>query len=124
MEVKTYFFDTYAFFEIITGNKSYMKFINGINFVTTKLNLMELYYGLLIKYGKEIADLHYDTNTAHCIMIKDEIIKEAMGFRKDNKKKNLSYIDCIGYVIAKKNGIKFLTGDKQFEGLPNVEFVK
>ena len=45
MEVKTYFFDTYAFFEIITGNKSYMKFINGINFVTTKLNLMELYYG-------------------------------------------------------------------------------
>ena len=32
--------------------------------------------------------------------------------------------DCIGYIIAKRLGMKFLTGDKEFEGFENVEFVK
>ncbi len=32
--------------------------------------------------------------------------------------------DCIGYIFAKQLGIKFLTGDKEFENLDNVEFVK
>ena len=32
--------------------------------------------------------------------------------------------DCIGYILAKNIGIKFLTGDKEFENLDNVEFVK
>jgi predicted nucleic acid-binding protein len=33
-------------------------------------------------------------------------------------------VDCISYALANRLGIKFLTGDMQFEGLPNVEFVK
>ena len=32
--------------------------------------------------------------------------------------------DCIGYIMAKKLNIKFLTGDKEFENFLNVEFVK
>ena len=39
------------------------------------------------------------------------------------KKFDLSYADCLGYVISKKLNIRFLTGDKQFKDLPNVEFV-
>ncbi len=34
------------------------------------------------------------------------------------------YIDCIGYVIARRMGVLFLTGDKEFEGLESAEFVK
>ena len=40
------------------------------------------------------------------------------------KKRNVSMTDCIGYILSKQLGIKFLTGDKEFENFPNVEFVK
>ena len=45
-------------------------------------------------------------------------------FKIKNIKRSLSYADCIGYIIALRYGIKFLTGDKEFETLENVEFVK
>ena len=38
--------------------------------------------------------------------------------------RNSSIPDAIGYTIAKKYNIRFLTGDKDFEGMENVEFVK
>ena len=53
-----------------------------------------------------------------------EIIQSAAEFKLANKSRNLSMADCIGYKLSEFLGIKFLTGDRQFEGLPNVEFVK
>ena len=47
-----------------------------------------------------------------------------MKFRYNNKKKEMSMTDCISYFMAKELGIKFLTGDKEFENLENVEFAK
>ena len=47
-----------------------------------------------------------------------------MDFRFLNKKSNLSYIDCIGYITAFKKEVKFVTGDDQFKNMKNVEFVK
>ncbi len=47
-----------------------------------------------------------------------------MQFRLKWKDRKVSIPDCIGYVMAKNLDIKFLTGDKEFEGLDNVEFVK
>ncbi len=38
--------------------------------------------------------------------------------------KKLSLIDALGYSYSRKLGIKFLTGDKEFSGLDNVEYVK
>ena len=58
------------------------------------------------------------------IDIKDIDIIEACKFRFLHRAKKLSYADCIGYALAKRNGLKFLTGDRRFEGLENVEFVK
>ncbi len=118
-----YFFDTYAFIEIIRGNKNYAIF-KKTEMATTKLNLMEVYYWLLNKFGKEAADIFYDETVQYAIEIPDEIIKEAMIFRMKNKPKNLSYVDCIGYMLAKTNSLKFLTGDREFKGMDNVEFVK
>lgn len=123
-ELKTLFFDNYAFYEIINGNDNYKKYQNGINIVTTKLNLMELHYGLILSYGKEIADKYYDLFVPFVIEINDEIIKLANEFRFQHKKKKLSYVDCIGYTLANSRNIKFLTGDKEFEKMYNVEFVK
>lgn len=52
------------------------------------------------------------------------VIEGASRFKLQYKKRNLSMTDCIGYILAKKLGIKFLTGDKEFEDMENVEFVK
>ena len=124
MGVTTYFFDTYAFYELISGNQNYLKYSRNVGIITTKLNLMELFYGLLIKYNEKVADNFYEKFLPYCTGIEDNVIKKAMTFRALNKKRNLSYVDCIGYIIAKQRNIKFLTGDKEFEYMENVEFVK
>ena len=38
--------------------------------------------------------------------------------------KKLSIPDAIGYTVAKRLGIKFLTGDKEFEHMEDTEFIK
>jgi uncharacterized protein len=123
MEI-SYFFDTYAFIEIIKQNKNYSKYIKEITIITTKLNLMELHYILLRTFGKQKADFYYDRFLPFAIDISDEVIKKANEFKLRNKSRNLSYVDCIGYILSRINCTKFLTGDKEFEGVENVEFVK
>ena len=124
MEIEEYFLDTYALYEIITGNKEYTRFKSGIAVITTKLNLMELYYGLLLRYDEKTASKYYDIFREYVVDISDNTIKQAMKIKKQNKKMNLSYVDCIGYRIALERKIKYLTGDKEFKNLPNVEYVK
>ncbi|MFH1916302.1 MAG: PIN domain-containing protein [Nanoarchaeota archaeon] len=123
MEV-AYFFDTYAYVELLRGNPAYVSLTKGVGAVTTKLNLLELHHTVLLTEGLEVADAHYDAFLACAVPIKDKIFKEASNFRFLHKKKDLSYVDCIGYVMARKLGIPLLTGDKAFEGMPGVEFVK
>ncbi len=120
----SFFFDTYAFYEIIVGNPNYLLFTKDIKIVTTQLNLMELYYQLLALYDKQQAVEFFRRYQEFIVPISNEIIIEAMDFRKQHYKQNLSYVDCIGYVIAKKMTTPFLTGDKQFEEMTNVKFVK
>ncbi len=123
-EIKSFFFDTYALFELVKGNPNYEKYKIGVSIATTKLNLMELHYVLLRLKGKEEAEFYFNEFNQFCIRYNDEILKQANEFRFENYKRDLSYVDCIGYIIAKKLGIKFLTGDGQFSGFENVEFVK
>ena len=120
----SFFFDTYAFYEIIVGNPNYLPFAKDVKIITTQLNLMELYYQLLSLYDKEKALGLFKRYEEFIVPISNAIIIEAMDFRKQNYKKNISYVDCIGYVIAKKMDIPFLTGDRQFEDKENVKFVK
>lgn len=124
MVEETFFYDTYAILEIIKGNSNYSNYLKNIGIVTTKLNLMELYYRLYILFGIETAELYYNKYNQFVFEISDLIIKKAMIFKAENRNKDLSYVDCIGYIFAKENKIKFLTGDEQFRGMPNVEFVK
>jgi predicted nucleic acid-binding protein len=42
---------------------------------------------------------------------------------KMNKKLYISYTDALGYYLAKKLKLKFLTGDSQFRGLDGVKFI-
>lgn len=118
-----YFFDTYAIIEILNQNTSYEKYKDKSAAITI-FNLSEIYYSCLNNLAEDEADLIYEKYKNAVIEIDDKIIKDAMKFRKANKKKNLSYADCIGYACAASNSMKFLTGDKEFQHLENVEFVK
>ncbi len=80
--------------------------------------------GLTPDDAKEIAKKFFGQFKDRVINIEEEYIFKASQFKMDNKKKNFSYADCLGYAIGLIYELKFLTGDKEFEKLENVEFVK
>ncbi len=121
---ETLFFDSYAFFEIIGGNPDYKRFAHGIGILTSKLNLMELYYGLSAAHGRETAARYFFKYAEYAVPVDFDVIPAAMDFRLENKAKRFSYADAIGYQLAQKYGVKFLTGDQAFKGFSGVEFVK
>lgn len=120
---ETYFFDSYALIEIIHGNKDYEEYAN-VNMVITKLNIFEVYYILLRNNLKEIANEFIEKYMGFAVDFDEETIVMAANLKLDRKKSKLSMADCVGYTLAKNLNIKFLTGDKEFKDLDNVEFVK
>ena len=118
-----YFFDTYAIIEIIKSNENYLPYREEDIF-TSLLNFGELYYALLIHFNESIAEEWRKKLEGTYLAITEKVIIKAMKFKFEHKHKNFSFIDCVGYTIAKENAMKFLTGDKEFEGIESVEFVK
>lgn len=122
-ETNAFLADTYALIEIIGGNPNYKPYLSSI-ILTTKFNLIELYYHFLYDYGKETADKYFKEYSRFLIPISFSSIQFGMEFKLKHKKEKLSYVDCVGYALALELGIKFLTGDEKFEKKDNVEFVK
>lgn len=118
-----FFFDTYALVELYEGNLNYAKF-EDVKIVTSDFNLYETYYILRKKNPQRNIDDYFNQLKKFSIRTKYEWIKKAVDFRLKNKSKKLSYVDCLGYVMAKEMKSKFLTGDNQFQNMENVEFVK
>ena len=121
--IDIFFFDSYAVIELIKGNPNYGEYINS-GILLTKLNLFEVYYAFLRDFGEKEADKFIEKYYPFIIDFDEFIIKEAAKFKLQNRKRNLSMTDCIGYILAQKIEIKFLTGDKEFKDLENVEYVK
>jgi len=119
-----YFWDSYAIIELEKGNPKYERFKDS-TITLTIFNLPEIYWTFLKLFNEKLADEIYEGYSNAIVEIDDETMKQAIKFRKKvYKKKKISYADAIGYVYALRNNIVFLTGDKEFEGLENVEFVK
>ena len=127
MKVMTDIFlaDTYALIEFFLGNNNYQRYQDAY-ILTTKLNIMELYYFLLKEYSKEVADryLSFYSSSSFSIPISYSSIRYGMEFKLRHKNERLSYIDCVGYALSIELGIKFLTGDEKFRDKSNVEFAK
>lgn len=121
MNESVYFFDTYAFFEIIRGNPAYKKYQNAVP-ITTILNIAELNYGLKKELGKATADNYAIKYSPFVANINTSDVISATDLKLKNKKMSLA--DVIGYALANKLNVKFLTGDEQFRNMENVEFVK
>ena len=106
--MQKYFFDSYAIVEIIKGNPNYAKYIQE-EITITIFNLVEIYWSAINYLGEKEESEIYDRYRFGVVDVEDSILKEAIKFRKENKKKDLSYTDCIGYVYALKNNFIFLT---------------
>jgi len=119
----TYFLDTYALLEICNGNPAYSSYLDK-SYFTSLMNLYELYYHILKCKGEDTAETLFWRFREKVLEIGDAEIFLAAKFRKENIKRKFSFIDALGYAIAKLNNLKFLTGDKGFLSLDNVEFVK
>ncbi len=116
-----YFFDTYAMIELVDGNPAYARYAEARP-AFTKLNLYEFYLYLLRTSGFEVANRFLTHNCDLALDFGPDVIKEAAQLKL--RVKAMSMADTIGYVAAGKLGVRFLTGDKAFKDLPNVEFVK
>jgi predicted nucleic acid-binding protein len=126
---RKYFLDTYALMEYVGGNKSYLRYFSPENsqlLKTSILNLMELYYHVLRDAGENAAEDTYAQFKQFSLPLTDDDVKNAMKLRLRLKSRRLdiSYTDAVGYSIAERLGARFLTGDRAFKSLSNVEFVR
>ncbi len=118
------FLDTYALVEMSKDNPSYDKY-KQVRFVTSDFNLAELYYVLKRNNYSEAEAYYAFVSRFSMRPNKDSLRKAAlMKLNKDKGPKNFSLIGCVGYVLAMDHGILFVTGDKEFEKMENVEFIK
>ncbi len=117
-----FFYDSYAIIEYLNNNLKFISYFEQHTGILTLLNMLEVYYSVLADAGSEKADVVLETLLPFVIEPTKETIKKAMKFRYEQRKKKLSYADCLGYQLALEKGIKFLTGDKEFEHIKNVEF--
>lgn len=119
---KIFVFDTYALIEISKKNKSYEPYLS-CDIIVNDFIFAEFCYDLM-KTENKIDSERIEKLKKSIKSIEPEWIEEAMKFKYTHKKQNVSATDCISYIMAQKLGILFLTGDKEFKGLSNVEFVK
>ena len=122
MTDETFLFDTYALIELLNKNPNYEKYVNCRIFVSDFI-FAEFCYKV-INEGILNGESLLNEIIPAIIYPSYDVIKKAMEFRVKNKKKEMSMTDCISYIMAKELGINFLTGDKQFENLDGVEFVR
>lgn len=89
---------------------------------------MELAYALTRDYGREraVEILRLVRVFVDIVHPTDEDYAEASALRIELKRRsrNLSLVDALGYVLAKRLKIPFLTGDREFRELDGVEYVK
>ena len=115
--------DTYALVEIAKGNPKFAEYLNS-DFVLTDLTLAEFYLVLFREDGEKVADYWFKKLERYSVSVSRDLLIEAVKFRYEHRKSDISFFDAIGYVFSIKNGYYFVTGDKEFENLPNVEFKK
>jgi predicted nucleic acid-binding protein len=122
--VVRFFYDSYSVLAYLSDRPGYASYFEKNTGVLTRLNLMEVHYAILRAHGARAAHEVLEAYSACEIDFSLVDIEASMKLRYELRKLELSYADALGYHIAKKEGLKLLTGDKVFEGLPGVEFVR
>lgn len=109
--------------EIFHGRPEYTRLLNQA-YKISELILCE-YYGVLFKEQDEkAANEWYEKLLPYVETTPIHVFRDALIYRLQHKALNLSIFDAIGYQHALSNNGLFVTGDKSFEKLPHVKYVK
>ena len=115
--------DTYALVEIAKGNPKFVNYLNSA-FVLNDLTLAEFYLVLLREDGEKVADYWFKKLERYSLPASKELLIEAIKFRYENRKTDISFFDAVGYIFSLNNRYLFVTGNKEFKKFANVEFKK
>ncbi len=119
-----YFYDSYAVLAYLSDHPNYRSYFEENTGVLTKINLTEICYKILTIHGVRAARRVLAAFSKYQIDFNVADIVGSMKLRSTLKSRGLdvSYADALGYYLASKMRVRFLTGDKVFRGLANVEF--
>ncbi|MBI5553671.1 MAG: PIN domain-containing protein [Candidatus Diapherotrites archaeon] len=118
-----YFFDTYALLEWVAGNPAYEEY-GKTPIYTGVFQLLEFAYITIRNSDLKTAEKEMNYIKANIVQVDQAALLTAAVFRYEYRAQKLSYADAIGYTLSRRNKLLFLTGDSQFKGLENVEFIK
>ncbi|OPX65532.1 MULTISPECIES: PIN domain-containing protein [unclassified Methanoregula] len=124
--MSTFFADTYAIIELLKGSPRYRPYKDAV-LITTEFNLAEFAYAVARDYPDTAQDIC--SQVRHGMNLYHPGDRDYLGasyLRRESALagKKLSLIDCVGYSVAASLSLPFLTGDREFEGMAGVEFVK
>lgn len=122
----TWLLDSYAIIEMARANPHYDAFRED-PIVTTIVNVSEAFYVFLAEGKVKLADDCLRVCSPAILPIDPSVIPRAMEFRLrvlGATGRRFSYAGALGYTIALTKGFGFLTGAHEFEGFPEVEFVR
>jgi len=120
-----YFWDTYALVLLLKGDPRVLPYAQEKG-VTSTLNIVKLCAYLLrneIECDQIVEKIREAFTIIEKIPFKTVVSAAKLRHRMRKKGRHWSYIDSIGYLLAKEIGAKFLTGDREFKGIENVEFL-
>lgn len=114
--------DTYALVAIARGDNAFSKYLTD-DFIIPDTTLAEFYWVLLRDFDERTANEWIDKLSAYSRQAEKPVLLEAIRFRHLHKKQDVSFFDSVGYVFARRNNCKFVTGDKEFKGMQGVDFI-
>lgn len=117
-----FFFDTYALIERQSGSAAYAPFAPMPVF-THQFNLYEFVTAIVRVADEGRAREELRLLAPNLLEAETDDLFAAARFKRLQARKRVSYVDALGYVLARKHGMRFLTGDRAFKGIENVEHV-
>jgi uncharacterized protein len=124
--MSSYFADSYALIEMLKGNKNYQVF-QSERLITTEFNICEVGFAVCRDYPENASHVLKAVRKMVTLnATRDEDYCSGAARRKEasGQGKKLSTIDCVGYSVANRLNILFLTGDREFADMDNVQFVR
>jgi predicted nucleic acid-binding protein len=110
------FLDTFALIEMLDGTKAFMPYLR--DGVTSHVNLVEFHANACRLRGEAEADAKLRRLLPKAISVEAADVREASLVKRTVK--GSSTVDALGYAMAQRRKIPFVTGDKAFRGLPGV----
>lgn len=117
-----YYFDTYALVGKLNAAPAYQRF-EGVPIFAHQMNVYELVAALLRDHPETRVREAVRLLAVNPLKAETDDLFAASRFRAEHAGKRVSYVDALGYVLARKHGLRFLTGDTAFKGAENVEYV-